>query len=356
MSDVAVYQELVKDSRRKHEPDMKDGLVHAWRAAKRAVSKKSLRDAITAENWDKLAKALMRGKPEQRTAEVMEPRLAGSYLRGVELGARPLSRIHARVRAGGPKFTFDFARMNPHAAAWAKRRSGRLILAPADVKRLVRQFVTDAVEDGFTVDETAELISGIVGLDERRAMALETYAEELRASNVASTTLLDRVAAYARELIDARAETIARTEILMATNAGQQGAWEEAVKEALIDPDVMKRVWLLTDDEKLCEGCSALAAESEEEPVGIDEPFEGDVMFPPLHPNCRCSIGLVAHHEKFYAASRVGYERQTLEMSAQSLDAIQQLSQAMLQKKTLHVVRDSHGRIVSAEYVTVSGL
>jgi hypothetical protein len=275
-SDVAAFTRLAKSAATKDEPDLRNALMHAWKGASHGLSLTEVRIGIREKNWPKLAKLWMTAEPKVRA--VVEPRLQASYLRGVHLGARPVAR-----RAKSP-VRFSLNMMNPHAAAWARSRAGLLVADDAQARALIREFVTNAVEDGFSVDETAELIRDVIGLDSRRALAAEKFAERANTQQ--------EVEKYIGELLDSRAMTIARTEIMMAQSAGQHELWQQSVQHGMLDGD-MRKVWITTDDEKLCDECDQLAKDTEDDPIGMDEAFDDDVMFPPLHPNCRCTMGLV---------------------------------------------------------------
>lgn len=89
-----------------------------------------------------------------------------------------------------------------------------------------------------------------------------------------------------------RSETIARSEVIRATNYGT----DEAYKESGI---VESKEWLVAFDERTCPYCLELQGKI----VDLDEDFAGkgdnvggmqveyeNVGAPPLHPNCRCTI------------------------------------------------------------------
>jgi hypothetical protein len=93
-----------------------------------------------------------------------------------------------------------------------------------------------------------------------------------------------------------RAELIARSETIRSSNAGAVSAYQQA--------GVMQKEWLVTEDDRLCEFCSPMGGKV----VGVETNFyslgdqvtteAGNVLkinyehigFPPLHPNCRCTI------------------------------------------------------------------
>ena len=152
--------------------------------------------------------------------------------------------------------------------------------------------VIEAAEEGFTPDETAAIIRSFIGLTSQQTRSVWNFYDDLIDQGIADDVALTRAEMYADAALGRRAETIARTELISATNAGQQALWDQAVDQGVLNQRDMRKVWIVTDDDRLEEDCEALA----DVEVGIDEPFdtaEGAVMFPPLHPRCRCAIGLV---------------------------------------------------------------
>ena len=89
----------------------------------------------------------------------------------------------------------------------------------------------------------------------------------------------------------ARAEVIARTETMRASNLGQQEAWNQAIDEGLLTGQE-KKEWIATPDDRECDDCDDVDGQR----VPIDGEFdtsEGSLDGPPLHPNCRCTVGIV---------------------------------------------------------------
>jgi F like protein len=91
---------------------------------------------------------------------------------------------------------------------------------------------------------------------------------------------------YAEKLLRQRAKTIARTEILRASNAGQRAAWRSARDKGIL-PRTTLREWIATGG--ACAICSPLDGKT----AGLDEPFDGGIDSPPAHPSCRCTTGLI---------------------------------------------------------------
>lgn len=208
--------------------------------------------------------------------------MRGSYMRGAREGSSALKKVNINVR-------FDM--MNPKAAEWAQRNAARLVTSISDSQReAVRNIVTSSVNDGRTVGDIARDIRHMVGLRPDQVNALSKYRDVLSARNLNADQVEKKMAKYANALARQRGELIARTEVLSAANAGQTGLWQKAKADGLLQATA-KKVWITTPDELLCPECEAL----DEVAVGLNDSWESDgasVMFPPLHPNCRCSQGL----------------------------------------------------------------
>ena len=94
---------------------------------------------------------------------------------------------------------------------------------------------------------------------------------------------------------DYRAEMIARTEVIRASN----GATEMAYMQSGV---VKGKQWLVTDDERTCPECIEMngiivdLGENFTEGDYPEDPYN-DTPFPPLHPNCRCTTLSVLNDE-----------------------------------------------------------
>ena len=79
-----------------------------------------------------------------------------------------------------------------------------------------------------------------------------------------------------------RAEIIARTETIRASNQGHLVGYKQAGIKG-------KKVWVAKIDSKTCSVCKELNGQE----VDLDENFKfkgGEIFLPPLHPQCRCTI------------------------------------------------------------------
>lgn len=124
--------------------------------------------------------------------------------------------------------------------------------------------------------------------------------KRLRLSKAMSPEQIDKaVAAYERRLVALRAETFARTNAMAAANAAAEVSWREAIAQNQITANQVRRYWIVAKDERLCPQCAPMP-ESNSDGVGLDELFvvptaaaedQGiGIQYPPLHPNCRCTV------------------------------------------------------------------
>ena len=155
-----------------------------------------------------------------------------------------------------PKVGFAFDVTNPRAVEWIQNHAGETIDGINETTReAIRDVVEAAFEDQFEVTELADKIEELIGDAER-------------------------------------ADVIARTETMTASNQGQLEAWNQATDAGLLTGDEQKE-WIVTPDDRLCPYCEPL--DGQQVPLnGVFKSDLGDVDAPPLHPRCRCTIGLVA--------------------------------------------------------------
>lgn len=157
---------------------------------------------------------------------------------------------HAELRTLKPKspITIAFDVTSPEAIAWAREHAGELA---KDISDTTEQNIKDAIAKG--------LEGG--GLDEVYDDILDAIGDETRA------------------------EMIARTETMDAANEGLAQSWDQAREAGLLSADTKKQ-WIAT-----ASGACPECEEVDGEEVLLDEDFSvGDD--PPLHPNCRCTMGL----------------------------------------------------------------
>lgn len=223
---------------------------------KKALADKSHKDAETALSpaLEAMEKKLKKSLPSLLKKMLEAGGEAGAQNLHEALTGRAL-RAAAPSKKTSTEIRFEFDVTDPNAVDWIEKHGLELIddITKTTRERL-RDILTTGFEEGHTVDEMTASIDDVID-DE------------------------------------ARAEVIARTETMTASNEGQQEAWSQAVDAGLLT-GTEKQVWIVTPDDRLCPICEALG---ETEPVGLDETFQtedGEFDGPPAHPNCRCALGL----------------------------------------------------------------
>lgn len=180
---------------------------------------------------------------------------------------------------------FNFNDKAQAAVDAANEQAGSMIKEiTAETEANIRRLIAQAIAQGKPPYQAAQEIYDLIGLTTAQGQAVQNYRQQLVTSGLAPDKVDEKVADYADDLLTLRAETIARSEIMDALNAGQQAAWEQAQDEGILSADATKQ-WIITENDT-CDECQDM--EGEEVPVA-DEFKGGD---PPLHPNCRCTIGI----------------------------------------------------------------
>lgn len=184
------------------------------------------------------------------------------------------------------KIVFDFDTEDEDAIAAALEQAGAMITGITDeTEAAIRSMIGEAIREGVPPYDAARAISSMIGLTSAQGQAALKYRKQLIDNGLTLTKVNEKVDEYADELLGERANTIARTEIMDALNAGQDEAWLQAQADGYLSPDATKE-WITTPDDALCDECEAMDGHT----VAIGDDFaEGD---PPLHPNCRCTTGI----------------------------------------------------------------
>lgn len=195
-------------------------------------------------------------------------------------------------------------------SAWLKRVADT-------VEAVIDQDIRQGMTNGMTADEIARTIKATIGLTPRQAAAVENFRRLLENGDAAALdrVLRDRrfdasvrraieggkldedkidrmVARYAERYQAHRAQVIARTETLRATNAGRAAAWAQFADRKGLDQSAIRKWWQTAHDERVCIICSAIPLMNPDG-VPMGEFYatpDGPMMMPPEpHPSCRCS-------------------------------------------------------------------
>lgn len=193
--------------------------------------------------YDALRRMGVKSFPAQVVVDTRSVTLRGAALR--ILRPQEKGKPHSTEGPFGLAFNVE----DPRAIEWAKEHAAELAKG---ISETTRELIADAVSRAVAGE----------GIDAAYDDILEAVGSE------------------------ARADMIARTEVMTAANEGQREGWEQAIDAGLL-PDTARRVWIETSE--ACSECKDL--DGEEAEMDGEYPNDGGDG-PPLHPNCRCTEGL----------------------------------------------------------------
>jgi len=213
------------------------------------------------------------------------PKIYAVYLRAGQIVTRQAMRGELRKAA---HVQTAFNETNPRAVAWAQRHAARFVTEiTRETREGIRRFITDAFVQQVPPVKLVRQLREVIGLTSRQVDTLSRQRDQWVEAGLSESTVLKRMEFASARALRERSWVIARTETMAASNAGQVDAWGVARSEGLLDADLVKE-WIVTPDDRLCPECEPLDGEQ----VALDEAFPGGVYQPPLHPNCRCAVGM----------------------------------------------------------------
>jgi HK97 family phage portal protein len=176
--------------------------------------------------------------------------------------------------------SYSFNLNNPSAIKWAESHAAQLITRIDEpTRQAIQELVTQATRGEYTVQILAREVRQMVGLLPRQITAVARFQERLTGQGVSGDVLARRVDRYAAAQLRARAENIARTELMTAANQGQQIAWEDAEIKGWLRADEIFKVVIITDDDRLDDECERM--DGEEAP--LHDAFSNGFQQPPFH-------------------------------------------------------------------------
>lgn len=302
----------------RHRSSVNNVVTRAVERARRAMDVTTLAQAVEDDRVDEVVSPVL----AVMVSELMDG-LSSALLTVVDAAGTSAARSSFRSSSGlrVAKVTVSFDRSSSQATAFAKRHAAELVTdISADTRRSISKVVTRGVQEGRTPDSIARELRSVIGLSSRDEDAVANLRRELRAKPgalIRRSGIKVRVPArgfsdkrinelskkYADSLLRKRADTIARTETIRASNEGQRLLWRQARSEGLIG-DNARRKWIVTKDDRLDKTvCRPMSGQK----VGIDDffvlPDGSQVMSPPAHARCRCAQVLTFARARRRAAS-----------------------------------------------------
>lgn len=274
-----------------------------------AVQEANIRRAL-ARYWRDVAQAVTADDPDRQVEKVVR-RFEGDLKRILadaysDVGRTFTQQIRRRVRLWTgelpPVFALDLGGdANPFALRIAARHAGRLVrYVDQPVRQLIRERTVAALTEGVHPTVLARRLKRDVPLlphHRGSVAALEAKLLEDGVSPARARAQADRqAAAYAAQ----RANTIARTEMLSAANAGIQASWMERQAKGWLPPRT-ELMWMIThSDCRTCPTCRQMVGDQAVTVLG--DPFQfpdgkgGAISLqqPPAHPRCRCTVAVLS--------------------------------------------------------------
>jgi Phage Mu protein F like protein len=238
---------------------------------------------------EKFANALERAYVAAGQAEVAE---MGRRLGLTHLRFNPKHVETARLIANArSKFLLNFSRSQRSAIQQALSRANKGTLSAAVIQKArprgaaknalgLTPHQEQIVENyrGILAANSAEAINGRKLRDRRFD---NTVQNAIDSNEPLTWTQINRMTQRYRERwVGFRARTIARTQSLMAVNAGRNAALKQVAEQAHFDSDTIIRTWNAEMDDRTRDSHYALDGEEVE---GMDEPFQADagpIMYP----------------------------------------------------------------------------
>lgn len=288
-------------------PAVRAAFLRAIDLARRAVPLREIEAALQTKNINAVLNVLQPSSEdlilELRRGSFVSA-LRDTYLNAGAAVLPMLDRTDPRRASVG--FKFDLT--NPRSVEFLRAYDGNLIKQMSDT---LRQTLIEIVRTGFEAGRSPLAMAYEMrdargfGLLPQGIRSLENYRAALEESGMVGEKLERAVARFERKLLLRRAETVARTETINASEAGNFEAMRQGGEIGLFDPDSARRKWILTKDDRLCDACRAIPGMN---PDGV--PFLGQFQTPlgprthsPAHPRCRCSVGIMFSEDSLRAAA-----------------------------------------------------
>lgn len=197
---------------------------------------------------------------------------------------------------------------NPEATLWASQHAAeRVVQVTQETRLAIRGIVRASYTEQYTPLEQARRIKGVIGLTRMQAQAITRYSEGLRQAGHSEKQVERLRKLYHQRSVNYRAETIARTETINASVAGQQQLWGQAVRAGNLSAAEWIQEWVVTQDDRTCPRCRPLSGQR----ARLGESFPDDGSGPTLHPRCRCAVVLRRIASQPYKPPLPGYNPTT---------------------------------------------
>jgi hypothetical protein len=164
---------------------------------------------------------------------------------------------------------FDY--LNPvHVEAVRTLETRVITTMKEEARDVIRAHIENGLRDGKGPRAVAKGIRDVVGLAPNQLQAVDNFRKALEEGDVSKALgykLRDKrfkvsdsmtpaqidkaVDAYRKRMVAFHSETVARTATLDTLKRGQQLAWEESIRQGLVDPNKLTKTWVTVGDERV---------------------------------------------------------------------------------------------------------
>ena len=290
------------------EPEMRATYLRAYRMIRESLSTSEWTKAIQSGEVDALLtatlseSALTSGPLAEFRARVQAPTMGA--------GTSAFNSLPKKVSGAGA-----FNALNPRVLDSVVRLESRVVATLSrEVAETVRQHVAAGMNAGKAPPAIARGIRDVVGLAPNQELAVSNFQAALEAGDISAFNrkLRDKrfdrtlsrarradgtyaltqkqvdtmTAAYRRKWIAHNAQVNAKTFALDAQRLAQRNAWQSAIGDGFVDPNLLQHTWVDSGDGKVRDEHAAMNGET----VPFDQPYSNGQMFPgETDFNCRCT-------------------------------------------------------------------
>lgn len=237
--------------------------------------------------------------------------IEGAFYTGGAYALASLPKKPLQTGSLGP-LVIRFQGRHPRAETWIRNRSSMLIREISNTQRTV---IRETIEAGLKANRNPRSVAldlvgrmqgnqrtgGVVGLTRRQMRAVLRKREEMIAQGVSRITVENETRTAMNRALLRRGETIARTEMIAALNAGRYEGMQQLVDSGRVSADQIVVKWSSTMDSRTRDthrgmnGNVVPFGQPFITPSGALLRFPGDTAFgaPASETiNCRCFAGI----------------------------------------------------------------